>query len=414
MNAYIGCCCQQEGLPCLDPAGQGGCGPVAIVVEGEARVSMHGLREESSTKEIHCAICDPQEPFDELEEKSRNTSGAKFATVRFKALLQQDPSAPQRYLDSNPLYPSATSLFAGREGSITSENSNTRVSCFSLCLDDESRNSRFIEEQTSDREDPVVIDFNLVRTAEYVSCPAGVSGFAQCSHLIDEGCYETFELNLLFTQLMEINESISSYKREDRFNNNTGDCEDFFPPNLNYSQSTSNEVNRTDGQQWKRFAFISPNSNDSCPQNRPRPASILYVSGVSGNPANCIPPSTPHRCVGMIHPGETLFAYGFREPVETINFLGELYTGACNGMLFTSGPFVVNEFNHEQSASANCNDSDVSCLFSIDSGFPSSAAPKGPFNRRGLHESTIGGAFVLTRHELLTSLPSPSDWPNNV
>ena len=429
MNAYMGCCCAEpEIVLCDNGDPSANCPPVAIVVEGRIRQTVEASSLETSLRSSQCFVCGVLQDGSYNYETEFRRNGSQFATITFKALLIRTQG--NVYSTSNQSqYQPVASIFADAEGVFSYTQRNTVTPCIGSCGNSELIETNNETFQTNNREDPVVTGFSMIRSASFFDCQTSDSACRD----YPSACYEQFDVSIHYDYLVEYSGLATKYFRFEQLEPFSGDCVDVFPPNSNYQYTCANENIVHESIGMKRWAPLYPSEIDTCPLNEPRPIRYLELDLVGSIQTGCPPvveACDPGDCQGFSQGGETLFAYDFPTaniravqlvPGQSCPDYGSrsyaFVAGECQDFYTLGGGYVTSTFSHTESAQAGCGQSDVSCLFSKQCAPPrpiDSSSQLGPINRSGTFETTIGAEFEITRHDLLYSLPDPSDWPQNV
>lgn len=428
MNAYMGCCCDApEPVPCDNSKGE--CPPVAIVVEGRIRQTINGTFTESINKTIQCFDCGNF--ADETTDEQWSRTGSRFETISFKALLVRTTGNVYTTQVASSQYPPATSIFAGVAATYDTHNIVNHDGCTIGCSDFERNDRKSEEVKSSDRDDPVVTSFEMQRSASFFDCTKSPNA----CYDIEENCYEQFDVQIEYDQIVEYAGANIGYFRQDQ-TDFFGECYDDFPDFANYQVSCGTEVVRSNTVNMTRWGALNPNEVDTCPLNAPRPISYLASNlALQASSNGCPPVPDPcGECQSGSQGGEMQFAYDigstqliFPQVVEgspafdcpegygtsTYTFPG----AGCQSFYVGGAGYVTNTFSHLETASVGCGTSDTSCLFSTQCGSAQQAGSgtqNGNGTWRGEWETTVGAEFEITRHDLLYSLPNASDWPQNV
>ena len=184
-----------------------------------------------------------------------------------------------------------------------------------------------------------------------------------------------------------------------------------------------------------RWGLVNPSEVDTCPLNQPRPMTYLATGESLSSINGCPPlPNPCGECQGFSQGGETQFSYDVGTTILNSVDLFQTFSGdpcpqgygnpsyafpsaSCQSFFVTGGGLATNTFSHLETADIGCGTSDTSCLFSTNCGSAQQAGSGlqiGNGTRRGEWETTLGAEFEITRHDLLSSIPDVSDWPQNV
>jgi hypothetical protein len=425
MNAYMACCCGDDYPTCDNQVGTDPCPAVAIVVEGEARLSISGGMTEEDSVVCQCECCDDLDPACQFGDEEITTTnignGTSYRRVSFKCLLQVVTGTSgltfETSSDQASPYPPVFSM----QASANSSYSYSQVGQINGCTGPDpspcpyiSRNTDYrSEEVDTGQEEIVPLRFSMQRYVRYFSCD-------QITPCATEGCYEIFELSSLGSLVFEKTTDTSSSFHLTTINQFSGECVDLVNTS-DYDQDV-NQITADIPINMKQFSEIRPSEPNVCPRPQQRPVNFTLNESVpyAGPNQQC---TVQQQCQCSDYKnGFLLFAYdtqltgGVGVEISPPTSFGA-FTDVCGG--YFSGRGGSKNFSANGGMSAGCDGSPPDCINSTACGPPRPGASGcgtgvGVRNRSQTIYGLVDSDFTLTRYELLYDLPDPSDWPNNV
>ena len=431
MTTYAACCCVgDETVPCGNQDSTLQCEPEAIVVEGRVVYGVDIGSYWLETRDASCGLCGS---LDEANlNRQENIYGTKYAVISFKALLLRGGG---NILNGDALgsvygtetgasaYGPVASLQAFMSGGFSYTYKSTEEGCQSVCSGlsiDETR----LREINQSRDEPRLNSFQLTRRVSQREC--GSSRWNGClNESLGPGCYETFdfEANIeIPTEVTQDYRKVTSAILNDGF----GNCYESIL--VDDRESSVLETNFESSIQITRYAEIAIDQTgvtDACPQDSPREFTAMFVPsfGAVNDPFDGCYSAQPCECGHLSrigyqgsYPDAGPNAISLASGVVEIAALAD----PCRGLRFAETSietdyYTVNEI-------LNCGQASTSCAWdNVNAGdfdtcsvpLPSTD-PRAIRSRGGTSNMQTNASFVITRHELLYSLPDPADWPQNV
>jgi len=439
MTAYLGCCCGVPAPTCENQTTGYPCQPVAIVVEGYALQTKVGSNLETETVRCECLSCssDVVHAPTEYTATLENT-GSCFVRVPFKALLIRDGEASYGTPSSGPYLPVA-SITGGFESNFTYQRVSIGdgFSCPDfgspslLCNWTNSLRETKNVSSSNGNEEYELLSFSMSRTVRSFSCE-------EITPCATEGCYEIFSIEADWRVAGETSGYYSYFRDQGFYNAFTGECS--INVESDYGLSCSANGYSSDSLRINQYSEIYPQEPDVCPKVTQRPVSFTIDLGAYTSPPN--PSCTvPVACECQDLKGILLHTYGLRGDSLIANEITTGPTMTCIGANWNApsvafgndcsgfhlGKGGSNDFDVSDSASSNnCSpNNSPTCMATVQCGQPIPLAggcdnslpdhPQiGSRNRSGFLQGSNGAELMITRHELLYSMPAPSDWPTNV
>lgn len=453
MTYYAAACCCEESVGCVDP--QTGEFPTCldfgqelyIVVEGTAFWSYDGTVEQKTYGTPICNECIevegcleiPNEAITQTEDRWTQTY-RRTGSVRFKALMQVGQGGSAALVNS-PSYPPDLRVSASGYQRLENEYESSTTRCFDGQVLFSSNRNNYYESEYPQNEEPEIVDFDLRRTVVYKTCdpPGPQSIYEQItyceSEYLQEGCYEKWTIDL------SLRLHDSTWKASiDEVSSVTGsrggvcdlvcsEVEDACPLHSNRCvsygripfgesicpQNFRRPVNATENRHlnWVRPPYWLPGEINEC--------DAINMGLCRGEDVHWFPldPSAPHHYfeVGFYTPSAFVVTEYCGDEIQPTGGWKPLYhwSGDCRGVV--SGESGQDRANYGEENIFVCLEQPGSCMRC---GFTGQLPPNECKTcRTGLDRSMDIDCnerflFSIPRHDLLTSLPNPTDWPTNV